>query len=989
MDRKRVVFISSTAKDLPTYRDKAIDTCREAGFDTIEMERFAADDRSALQLCKAKVEESDIYLGIYAFRYGTIPEGEDRSITEMEYDWASALEMPRLLFLMDPEHAWSPSKCDPNRARIDAFRDRVSGPKAHCVGKFTTEADLAYKIFQALQSVDAGRGRKSKNTPEVQVRSYLQRLEREAGDIGMFGLGQDIQLVLPISEVYVDLQFQAIHSMGTVDAEGREDFGALGRADRREDLPWDEVMKLTFSRSAKTRKRAVCILGEPGAGKTTVAKKIAWELASGTRSPEDFGLEPDTVPVLLRFRDLRAEEITAAGTNLLRHWVVTKTADALGESPGEALFSRGKVLWILDGLDEVVSGPMRHAILQYLQGAIDARFDKGDRFLLTSRFSGVGGEAKLPPVFQEFHVKALPWEQVEIFVKRWFDTAMEALSLGPVVAKEKTTGLLDILGQDEYRVGRLRALCYNPLMLTILCVVFHRNAQLPHSRAELYSHCVDVLLSYWRKGGFDSTKCRALLRLIAWHLHGEDDRTHAPRTELAALVEGRLKEFNDPRLGANGEEFLSQMRNDCGILAGAGGGNLGFLHLTFQEFLASEHALREGKVAFVAERAGAKWWREAALLTARQASQVEAETFYRVLLGQDLSDPAVMRMASLCVEESTEFPATPILEQIAARDEGGRIRLLQCLQSRPRLPDAVLDVLETLAHDAPSKSDLRRLAAGLLTRQGREVADAVDEGIWVEPRTGITFVRTPAGTFLREGHLVTLTQDFWMAAHPVTNGQYAVFLNETKATEPKYWNNSEWNGERQPVVGVDWDESRRFAQWIGGDLPTEAQWEYACRAGSTREYCYGDDEARLAEYAWYNKNSEGRTHDVGALKPNAWGLHDMHGNVWEWCADWYGDYPPSDVADPQGSPNGGHRVLRGGCWYHPAQNCRSAYRFRSNPGDRNFFIGFRPVRMTKAVGTAPEPQLEAAAQPVPEAEAQAGVRSGRRGLFGGLFGGNR
>ncbi len=933
--RKPVVFISSTARDLPEYREKAIAACRQAGFDTLEMELFAADDRSALQLCKAKVEESDIYLGIYAFRYGTVPEGEDRSITEMEYDWASALGLPRLLFLMDPEHPWPRAKCDTNLARVEAFRERVSGPKAHCGGKFTSEADLAAKIFPALQTVEIRPEKVRKDHGEVAIRSYLQRLDREAGEIGMFGLGQDIQLVLPISEVYVDLQLQAIHAMGTVDAEGREDFEALSRADRREDLPWDEVMKTTFSRSAKTRKRAVCILGEPGAGKTTVAKKIAWELASGTRSSEEFGLEPETIPVLLRFRDLRAEEITAAGTNLLRYWVVTKTTDALGESPGEAIFARGKVLWILDGLDEVVSGRMRHDILQYLQGAIEARFDKGDRFLLTSRFSGVGGEAKLPAVFQEFHVKALPWEQVEIFVNRWFATAMEALSLGRIVAKEKSTGLLDILAQDEYRVGRLRALCYNPLMLTILCVVFHRNAQLPHSRAELYSHCVDVLLSYWKRSSFDSTKCRALLRLIAWHLHGEDDRTHAPRTELAALLESRLKEFNDPRLGANGEEFLTQMRNDCGILAGAGGGNLGFLHLTFQEFLASEHALREGKVAFVAERAAVKWWREAVLLTARQASQVEAETFYRTLLARDLNDQNVMRIVSLCFEESIEFPAAPILEQIDSRDETGRTRLLQCLQSRPRLPDPVLDALEELVRATASGTELFNLVATLLARQGRGLEEAVDNSFWTEPVTGMVFRWIPPGSFIMGDatwshsppHPVTLSTGFWMSVHPVTNGQYAVHLKGNDVKPPEFWNDSQWNGERQPVVGVDWSEASAFAQWMGGSLPTEAQWEYACRAGSTTKYGFGDDPALLPEYAWFKGNSEGRTHDVGSLKPNDWGLHDMHGNVWEWCADWSGDYAKEAVTDSTGPSQGVARVLRGGCWGNVASGCASGYRF--------------------------------------------------------------
>jgi hypothetical protein len=750
----------------------------------------------------------------------------------------------------------------------------------------------------------------------------------------------------------VDLEMQAVHSMGLIEAEGREDAHALQKADRLESMPWHQVMQATFSRSAKTGKRAICILGEPGAGKTTVAKKIAWELASGSRSPEDFGLEPGTIPVLLRFRDLSAEEISQAGANLLRHWAITRTADSEGKSPGEALCNRAKVLWILDGLDEVVSAQMRHDVLQLLQRAINERFPRGDRFLITSRFSGVGGEAKLPAVFQEFHVKALPWEQVERFVGRWFDTAMAALSLDPAVGQKKTADLLQILEQDEYRVGRLRSLCRNPLLLTILCVVFHRNAQLPQSRAGLYDHCINVLLSYWRQGGFDSAKARDLLSRIAWHLHGEDDRTHAPREELATLVDTPVREFNDARLGETGDRFIEQMRHDCGILASAGQGKFGFLHLTFQEYLAASYALREGQVAVVAERAPVKWWRETAvlLLTAPEASQTAAEAFYNVLMAQDLSDPQVMQILTQCLEEGNHFTAAPVLEQLRRRDAAGQLKLLQALQSRSRLPDPVLDRLDELAREAGSGTDLRRLANLLLARQGREIVEEAGQELWVDPLSEITFVKIP-------------DRDFWIAAHPVTNAQYGKFMKATKARTPEYWNDPQFNGPRQPVVGIDWNEAKSFCEWLGGALPTEAQWAYACRAGSTTEYCFGDDESRLAEYAWYKENSEGCTHDVGTLKPNAWGLHDMHGNAWEWCAD----------------VNGGLRVLRGGSWSTVARGCRSAYRRGDDPDDRYFNIGFRPVRMKKAEDSA----LEAAAI------ARAGSRGPeppRRGWFGGLFG---
>ena len=125
----------------------------------------------------------------------------------------------------------------------------------------------------------------------------------------------------------------------------------------------------------------------------------------------------------------------------------------------------------------------------------------------------------------------------------------------------------------------------------------------------------------------------------------------------------------------------------------------------------------------------------------------------------------------------------------------------------------------------------------------------------------------------------------------------------------------------------------------GFRLPTEAEWEYACRAGTT-----GDHSGVLDETAWYEANSGGETHPVGLKQPNAWGLHDMHGNVWEWCQDWYGEYPTGLVADPQGPPAGEKRVSRGGGWNAFGPSCRSAFRDGNVPDARYGDLGFRLVR---------------------------------------------
>ena len=128
-------------------------------------------------------------------------------------------------------------------------------------------------------------------------------------------------------------------------------------------------------------------------------------------------------------------------------------------------------------------------------------------------------------------------------------------------------------------------------------------------------------------------------------------------------------------------------------------------------------------------------------------------------------------------------------------------------------------------------------------------------------------------------------------------------------------------------------------------LPTEAEWEYACRAGTTTRWSFGDDENQLGDYAWYDgNNSPDGTKEVGKKKPNPWGLFDMHGNVWEWCQDRYGSYSSGAQVDPTGSSSGSARVLRGGDFYSGAQAARSANRDSYSPGSRYDFLGFRLLR---------------------------------------------
>jgi formylglycine-generating enzyme required for sulfatase activity len=184
---------------------------------------------------------------------------------------------------------------------------------------------------------------------------------------------------------------------------------------------------------------------------------------------------------------------------------------------------------------------------------------------------------------------------------------------------------------------------------------------------------------------------------------------------------------------------------------------------------------------------------------------------------------------------------------------------------------------------------------------------------------------------------------------------------------PSYFQGAKVGNENAdlPVENVSWDDTVEFCKKLSDlpeekkagrlyRLPTEAEWEYACRAGSKTAYAFDDEEGLLPEYGWFKRNSSDRTHTVGLLEPNAWGLYDMHGNVWEWCSDWYGEYPKGAVSDPTGPCEGSDRVNRGGGWYNEAANCRSAIRHGIDPSFRFHFIGFRVALSPSGIPKSPE-----------------------------------
>ncbi len=219
----------------------------------------------------------------------------------------------------------------------------------------------------------------------------------------------------------------------------------------------------------------------------------------------------------------------------------------------------------------------------------------------------------------------------------------------------------------------------------------------------------------------------------------------------------------------------------------------------------------------------------------------------------------------------------------------------------------------------------------------------IDESLYIYKKE-YSYAKREAFDNEKPQHRVTISNGFWMGKYEVTQGQWQAVMGDNPS-------NFKDCGANCPIEQVSWDDIQVFLRKLNQkndgfeySLPSEAQWEYAARAGTTTLY---GGTGNLDDLGWYGKNSGRKTHPVGEKRANGFGLYDMHGNVWEWCSDWYGSYSSGQATDPTAASSGQSRVLRGGSWFNVANYSRSAFRSRNSPADRYSFYGFRVVARGK------------------------------------------
>ncbi len=679
------------------------------------------------------------------------------------------------------------------------------------------------------------------------------------------------------------------------------------------------------------------VLGGPGSGKTTLARHLAWSLAGRPEGP---------VPVLLslaRWSKTDKGPLEAAQAELKGRGYAAAVGlkDALVQARTE-----GRLVLLFDGLDEV-DPQLQERTLNRIRTIVHHRAWALVPIAVLSRKVAVGSEGLGEP-FQQAEVQPLGTPQQEQLVAR--------LVPGP----EGATAWRVISGRPG-----LRGLADNPLLLTLMALLAREQRSLPDSRVAVYDRAVALLLKRGHcpepRGVAAPIDARHLLGPLSVDLHGtgvesweeEDLRERVRELRLAdRTLHARLQET-----WTSNDALLEDLGRNSGLLGPHDGStaNWRYLHRSLREFLAAE-ALAKGDPEQVFAEARDR------LLQVRAANEDKREQVERrhglSRWGEVYGLMAGLSQAPRDLLEGLGRVSPDILLRTLPSVEGMREREKLALLLAPRWvqPEHLVQLLggwegslgrtglvELLWTALGPGLHLPALGAiwGALSELGEAVEPRAFAAPLPDPAWTPALVEVPAGRF-RMGSPAGQGDDDEHPRHQVTLSLPAR-LGRTPATNAELRRlDAGWAGEdRHPAVEVTWWQARAFCAWLGGDLPSEARWEQACRAGTESVYWSGNEEDDLAQVGWYGHNSGSKRRPVAGKPPNPWGLHDAHGLVWEWCLDsWHRPYTEAPVSDPV-HREGPDRVVRGGSFHDGANGCRSAYRFGRHPSVRVGVLGFR------------------------------------------------
>ncbi len=912
------IFVSSTYIDLIEYRKAAEKAINDQRQKYEGMEYMGAMDKEPTQACLDLVEQCDLFIGIYAWRYGTVPNGAEFSITEQEYQHAQKLRKPCLCYFVEEDFPWQRKFIETGVAeeKLMRFKSRIAKEHVRAMFKepLTLERNLISDLSKWLADNRPGLKREALKPGQDPVAMYKKAVAEKYAGLAMIGFKRS----LAMDDIYIPL---TVH----VDPESR--FAGQPKE-------WHEKL---MSRNLKAEdllelpEKVAVVLGEPGMGKTTMLHYLARR-----ESQKNDALFPIFVKLsdFCKTREPLEAFLLAAVENHL-------AGPAMHAAAQNALAGQ-QALILLDGLDEVSREKYTAAterIRAFIAGHADCRV------IITSRKAGF---QSYEAPYRLFEIDKLPPEEIAAFVDKWFAAP---------------TDLVRLIRANR----RIHELAQNPFLLSIICFIFEKDHSLPQRRLELYEKCAVTLLTLYdekqvdKVNGFTRRLKERVLEDLAHHFFCKEVEAfaYAPLIEQVAQTLAALQQQH------NEEKVLQEIRENSGLLQKSDDHHL-FVHRTFYEYYVACKMRETAPAAILSRAAQARWEEPIRLYAAQIQSLSEGTAFIKQLWEKDR--PLALR----CYPDMDKVVEPDLIRNLLheAKVEE-RVALVKGLPEKISEPEKIVETLRELFRweangeviywgvqileerkDTPGAMDIvrQKLDEGAKQRYQEFVAKDM-----VQISAGTFTMGSPkneAERYEDETQHQVKVRDFLISRYQITNALYELFDPNQRSQRGEYS-----KADDQPVIYVNWYEAVMFCRWLGCRLPTEAEWEYACRAGTTTPFNTGEnlttEQANYDGNYPYKKNPKGKylqkTTPVGNYPPNAWGLCDMHGNVYEWCQDWYGEKYYDEckkrgtVENPIGPETGSFRVLRGGHWDYDARRCRSAIRSHRAPDIRNILIGFRLV----------------------------------------------
>ncbi|MCP4407855.1 MAG: SUMF1/EgtB/PvdO family nonheme iron enzyme [Gammaproteobacteria bacterium] len=899
-----------------------------------------------------KIEECDILLGIFWKRFGT-PTTKAQSGTEHEIRAAISSWKKRkrpVIMMYFKEEPFYPKNEEEHNQHGLVIRFRSDFPKEGLYWTFKDVSEFENLARRHLSNFirehykltgeedDEGL---EENGERVYVRDYCRQVRNRYSTMYLFGRqrrnvgdsGKALEHLASIEDGFVPLQLSDWR-------EGDSRSGVVPMS--IEELFIDDGKEFRF-----------LVRGLPGSGKTTLMHYLAHRLAN-----VDTKGRMDRIPVYVRLRDYccakkSLEEFVRQQIN--EESDSREMYDVLCD---KARFLDQPMVVLLDGMDEIEDRETNKEITNILnEFAMD---HPRCGVIVTSRPIGIVREDY--PRYRLLNLLPLSNSMIDNYLKRWFAGDKEKIDSLKATFKDKP---------------RIRTLAANPFILSMICFTFQEGGktELIERRSQLYESCTNYLLErpydIGKKSGHKSSRAQMLellqelsLRFFLWQ-EADFDADHVN-------VIGRHHPTCDS-LGQT-DEVLNQLQQETGLIQRVKDAYT-FVHRSLWEYFTALALMKGRKQEYVIRHAANPDWEEVVRL---YAGLLDRDDEIRKLINGLWT---INRPLALRVSTEIRAPISEIIKPLIEKEEGneGKRLLINAIeQSLPLVgelerQDLVQETLSIMLLECREcDCEVIYSAQSLLEKMGLEPlkpggvifelldlanARARQQEFLNDPANCFKWEHVEGGAFWmgddghgdneRPSHQVNVNC-FFMAKHPVTNKMLAGF-----PFGDKY---SQYGGENNPAVGNTWFEAYYFALWLDAQLPTEAQWEYAARGGKDGQrtkYYFGDKAEDLTRHAWFGEGDRPHAHAVDDVNPhtgrenlNPLGLANMHGNVYEWCADWYNSvyYGQSPDEDPEGPERGSRRVVRGGGWYRGAGYCRSAIRNYFVPGIRDYRLGFRLAR---------------------------------------------